>query len=214
MAITGYITMQAGFILLALGVFISWRSVELEAMRYTAYFGLVLFSLIPILLILFSFMPETVKRIISAAIRLLARMKIVKKPDENTEHVIGMLDSYHTSFHVIAKDKLTLVCCIPRRAVRHAVFRPENVRGPGGIPACLCFYDLYLCDDYAGSYAGECRRGRRRILSRLFRDEVRRSVLGHADLEAFLPLLFHYHRSAGLRRERHEQEAHTRRKNR
>lgn len=112
MAITGYITMQAGFILLALGVFISWRSVELEAMRYTAYFGLALFSLIPLLLLLFSFMPETVKKIISAAIRLLAKMKIIKKPDETIEHVIGMLDSYHNSFQVIARDKLTLGCLL------------------------------------------------------------------------------------------------------
>ncbi len=112
MTITGFITMQAGFILLALGVFITWRSVELEAIRYTAYFGLLLFSLIPVLLASFSFMPGTVKKIISAAIRLGARLKLVKKPEETTEKLIGMLDSYHQSFSVIAKDKLTLVCLL------------------------------------------------------------------------------------------------------
>ena len=110
MTITGYVTMQAGFILLALVTFVSARSVELEAIRYTAYFGLLLFSLIPCLLVLFSLMPSAVKKIIAGVIRLGKRMKLVKKPEETTEHVIGMLDSYHRSLSVIAKDKATLFC--------------------------------------------------------------------------------------------------------
>ena len=109
MTIAGYITMQAGFILLALGEFIAHRSVDLEAIRYTAYFGLLLFSLIPCLLVLFSFMPNTVRKMISAVIRLGGRLRIVKQPEETTERVVGMLGSYHQSFSVIAKDKVTLI---------------------------------------------------------------------------------------------------------
>ncbi len=108
MTISAYITMQAGFILLALAVFITHRSVELDAIRYTAYFGLLLFSLIPCLLASFSFMPKTVKKIITAAIRLCGRLRLVKNPEESTEQVLGMLDSYHTSFSVIAKNKVML----------------------------------------------------------------------------------------------------------
>ena len=112
MTISGYITMQAGFILLALGVFIAHRSVELDAIRYTAYFGLLLFSLIPCLLASFSFAPKTVKRIVSAVIRLCGRLRIIKKPEESTEQVMEMLDSYHRSYSVIAKDKVTLICLL------------------------------------------------------------------------------------------------------
>ena len=112
MTISGYITMQAGFILLALGVFIAHRSVELEAIRYTAYFGLFLFALIPGLLVMFSFMPNTVKKLISAVIRLGGRLKIVKNPDETIDRLLEMLDSYHSSFSVISKDKLLLLCLI------------------------------------------------------------------------------------------------------
>ena len=107
MTITGYVTMQAGFILLAAVVFISRRSVELEAIRYTAYFGLLLFSLIPGLLVLFSLMPKTIKRILSAVIRFCGRLRIVKKPEEAAEKVLGMLDSYHSSLAVIARDRFT-----------------------------------------------------------------------------------------------------------
>ena len=112
MAITGYITMQAGFILLAPVVFILSGSVELEAIRYTAWAGLFLFSLIPCLLVLFAFAPDAVKKIISAVIRLGARFRLVKEPEETTERVVGMLDSYHTSLQVIAKDKLTMLCLL------------------------------------------------------------------------------------------------------
>ena len=104
--------MQAGFILLALYVFIAWRSVELEAIRYTAYFGLVLFSLIPCLLVLFSVMPKTVKRIVSAIIRLCGRIRLVKNPEESTEKVMEMLDSYHSSLAVIAKDRMVTICLL------------------------------------------------------------------------------------------------------
>ena len=112
MTIAGYITMQAGFILLALYIFIAWRSVELEAIRFTAYFGLLLFSLIPCLLASFSFMPEAVKKIVSAVIRLCGKLKLVKDPEESTAHVLEMLDSYHRSFSVIARDKSTLYCLL------------------------------------------------------------------------------------------------------
>ncbi len=112
MTIAGYITMQAGFIFLALGEFIAHRSVDLEAIRYTAYFGLLLFSLIPCLLVLFSFMPDTVRKIISAVIRLCGRLRIVKHPEEDTERAVGMLASYHESFSAIAKDKVTLACLL------------------------------------------------------------------------------------------------------
>ena len=93
MTIAGYVTMQLGFILLALVVFITWSSVELEAIRYTAYFGLFLFALIPGLLVMFSFMPNTVKKLISAVIRLGGRLKIVKNPDETIDRLLEMLDS-------------------------------------------------------------------------------------------------------------------------
>lgn len=112
MPIAGYITMQAGFIILALTVFITYRSVDLEAIRYTAYFGLFLFSLIPILLASFSFMPNTVKKMVSAVVRLAGRIKLVKNPEETTEHLLQLLDKYHSEISAIAKDKPTLLCLL------------------------------------------------------------------------------------------------------
>ena len=108
MTITGYVTMQAGFILLALAAFFSSHSVELEAFRYTGWFGLLLFSLIPCLLVLFSIMPKTIKRIVTAVIRFLGRIRLVKNPEQSTDRVMNMLDSYHSSLAVIAKNRLVL----------------------------------------------------------------------------------------------------------
>ena len=109
MTISGYVTMQAGFILLALGIFIAHRSVELEAVRYTAYFGLMLFSLIPCLLVLFSVMPKTIKKLVSAVIRTCGRIRLIRKPEESTARVMEMLDNYRSSLAVIAKDRLAMM---------------------------------------------------------------------------------------------------------
>ena len=112
MTITGYITAQAGFVIIALITFITWRAVELEAIRYTAYVGLVLFALVPCLLVLFSLMPHTVEKLVASVIRLCARFKIVKNPEETTARVMEMLNSYQASISVITRDKLTSVCLI------------------------------------------------------------------------------------------------------
>ena len=108
MTISGYVTMQAGFILLALGIFVAHRSVELEAVRYTAYLGLMLFSLIPCLLVLFSVMPKTIKKLVSAVIRMCGKIRLIRNPEESTARVMEMLDNYRSSLAVIAKDKLTM----------------------------------------------------------------------------------------------------------
>ena len=112
MTITGYVTAQAGFIILAIAIFIGWRSVELEAIRYTAYAGLVLFSLIPFLLVLFSFMPKTIEKLVAAVIRLCGKIRLVKDPEEAAGRVLEMLDSYHSSLAVIAKDRFTMACLL------------------------------------------------------------------------------------------------------
>ena len=109
MTIAGYVTMQAGFIVLALATFIFARSVELEAIRFTAYLGLLLFSLIPALMVLFSFKPNLVKSLIAGAIRVGARFRLIKHPDESIKKSVEKLDNYHTSFKAISKDKKTLL---------------------------------------------------------------------------------------------------------
>lgn len=108
MPITGYITMQAGFIVLALAVFLTSRSVELEAFRYTGWFGLLLFSLIPALLVLFSIMPKTVKRMVNAVIRFLGRIRLVRDPEQSAARVMDMLDGYHSSLAAISKHRCVL----------------------------------------------------------------------------------------------------------
>ena len=73
---------------------------------------MLLFSLIPSLLVLFSVMPKTVKRIVSAVIRLCGRIRLVRDPEESTARVMEMLDSYHSSLAVIAKDKIAMACLL------------------------------------------------------------------------------------------------------
>ena len=126
MTLTAYITMQAAFIVLALAVFIALPAVDVEALRFTAYFGLFLLAVIPGLIILFSIRPNLVKRLVSFVIRLGGKLRLVKNTEETTQRILEMLDSYHASFSEISRDKpalcglmlLSLVyrialCCMP-----------------------------------------------------------------------------------------------------
>jgi uncharacterized protein (TIRG00374 family) len=44
--------------------------------------------------------------------RLCGRIRLVKDPEESTARVMEMLDSYHSSLAVIAKDRLTMACLL------------------------------------------------------------------------------------------------------
>ena len=148
MTMAGFFTMQAGFIILALIIFFTQSSVEFEAIRYTAYFGLALFSLIPTLLVLFSFMPKTVKKLVSAVIRLAARLRLVKNPEETTERVLEMLDSYNGSLNVIRKDKLTMLCLLALSLVYRIALcsMPFFVLKMFGAP--VSFIHIFACTVY------------------------------------------------------------------
>jgi len=109
MPIAGFLTMQWGFILLALVIFVAYRSVELEAMRYTAYFGILFYMAVPCLLIVFTVSPTLAQRVLSFFIRLGAKIRLVKDPDGSLASALKTLTEYRDSFSLIAGKKLLLI---------------------------------------------------------------------------------------------------------
>lgn len=112
MPLAGYITMQGGFVLLALAFFITWRSVDIEAFRFTAYFGLLLIAVLPVLFVLFSIMPGAIKKLLGVLIRLGTKLRLIKNPGETTERLLDMLDQYQKSIKALAKSKGTLLALL------------------------------------------------------------------------------------------------------
>lgn len=102
MPITGFLTMQSGFILLAIVTFTVYRSAEPAAIRYTAYLGLLFYMLVPALLVVFSLSPVTAEAVVTGLLRLGSRLRLVKKPETLHDRIMTKLTEYHDSFGVLS----------------------------------------------------------------------------------------------------------------
>lgn len=120
MPITGFLTMQAGFILLAVVTFIAYRSVELAAIRYTAYLGLLFYTLVPALLVVFSRSPGTAEAVVKGVLRLGARLRLVKEPDALLARIMAKLTEYHDSFSVLSGRGRLLTALVLLSVLFHA----------------------------------------------------------------------------------------------
>jgi len=102
MPIIGFITMQAGFILPALVTFLTYRAAEIEAICYTAWLGLVCFSVAPCLLMWFSVSPRTAERVISIVFRLVGRLHLMRDTDGKCKKLLSTMAQYTDSFGALA----------------------------------------------------------------------------------------------------------------
>ena len=102
MPIIGFVTMQAGFIIPALLTMLIWQPEELDAVKVSAYIGIVLFMIVPGLLLWFSVAPRTAQLAITWAIRFLGKFRLVKDPDRTVSKILGTLSEYHDSFRILA----------------------------------------------------------------------------------------------------------------
>ncbi len=112
MPVTAFLTMQWGFILLAIGIFCAWRSVELEAVRYTAYVGLLFYMAVPCLLITFAVAPALAKRVVSFFIRIGAKIRLVKDPEASLERIMKNMTEFHEDFSLLAGRKKQLLAVL------------------------------------------------------------------------------------------------------
>ena len=102
MPIAGFLTMQGAFIAAALLIFILRREVEIEALRHTAYVGLVFISFLPCLLLAFSLLPKQTSSLIKGAVRSAARLRLVREPEEQTGKILAILTEYHEGFRKLS----------------------------------------------------------------------------------------------------------------
>ncbi len=79
--LTGFVSMQFGFVILALFMFIFGAGlVKSDFIRITSYFGLFMYAIVPVFILMFSFCENTTRRFLNWVIRILHKIKIVKDP--------------------------------------------------------------------------------------------------------------------------------------
>lgn len=109
--VMGFFTNQVSFIVAAIVLFI-WRSSALETaapMKAAAIFGLVCYSVVPVLLVLFSIFPRLTKSIVSGVLKLLSKIRIIKDYEKSFGTVCRYFEDYRSNLYFLAKEKFSFI---------------------------------------------------------------------------------------------------------
>ena len=105
----GFFTMQCGFILLGLIVFFTNFNIAIPtAIRITAYVGLVCYSLMPTLIVIFAISNKAAINFVMFFVKILAKLRIIKDLEETSQKIIKYLTEYNDSIKRMTKHRFTL----------------------------------------------------------------------------------------------------------
>ncbi len=94
--VLGFLGLMIAFILTAAVCFIFGGSIVSEsvAIRVMAYIGICFYMATPSAILLFTFLPRVANAILGFFIRLLAKIKIIKNPENTRENVVNKVAAY------------------------------------------------------------------------------------------------------------------------
>ena len=110
MPLTGFVTMQYGFVFLCAFVFIfNNGAISSVPLKIAAYVGMFTYSIVPTMIILTAVSPSTSAKMINFFVNLGAKIRIIKKPDQVKTKVENSLNDYAECLRKIEKNKGLLV---------------------------------------------------------------------------------------------------------
>ncbi|MBR3386146.1 flippase-like domain-containing protein [Candidatus Saccharibacteria bacterium] len=101
----GMIAVQVAFIMVALVCFLSGASDKMMLLGIAAWVGLLVYAFWPVAVLIATFAPKTMTRIISFVVKILAKIKIVKNGEEVAEKIEFEVNEYAKSVKIILKQK-------------------------------------------------------------------------------------------------------------
>lgn len=113
MPLSGFFTMQFGFVILCVFAFIfgnsAFNATGLTGIKITAYVGAVAYTVVPVMIIISGVAPKIAMRIVAAVVRFGAFLHIVKKPNHTIMKAVRSLNNYSVNIKKITYDKKLLV---------------------------------------------------------------------------------------------------------
>ena len=101
----GMISLQIGFIILALVCFIAGASDKMMMLGVTAWLGLLFYAFWPVMVLIATFFPKTTAKIINFVVKLLAKVKIIKNRDAAVKRIEYEVGEYAASVKMILKQR-------------------------------------------------------------------------------------------------------------
>lgn len=110
MPLSGFFTMQFGFVFLAILVFIFNNNAIGDAVgiKITAYIGAVAYTIVPVMIIISAVAPKIAMKIVAFFVKLGAKLRFVKNPNHTIMKAIRALNNYSVSLKKITNSKLLL----------------------------------------------------------------------------------------------------------
>ena len=113
MPLSGFFTMQFGFVILCVFAFIfgnsAFDATGLTAIKITAYVGAVAYTIVPVMIIISGVAPKIAMRIVAFFVRILAKLHIIKKPNHAIMKAVRSLNNYSVNIKKITTDKGLLI---------------------------------------------------------------------------------------------------------
>lgn len=108
--ISSFFLMQFSFFLFAIVSFILGTSLVPLSVKIVAYFGAVFYIIVPLFLVIFSFMPKAGHKVISFGVKILTKIKICKTPEKWIEKGNSAIDNNRNNLAIIAKSRVIIPC--------------------------------------------------------------------------------------------------------
>lgn len=109
MPLTGFFTMQFGFVILCVFAFIFGNGVAngvlAPGIKITAYCGAIGYTIVPVMIIITGIAPKIAMRIVAFFVRIGAKLRIVKRPNHTIMKAVRSLNNYSTNIKMITTDK-------------------------------------------------------------------------------------------------------------
>ena len=113
MPLSGFFTMQFGFVILCIFAFIfgnsAFNATGLTGIKITAYVGAVAYMIVPVMIIISGVAPKIAMKIVAGVVRIGAKLRIVKKPNHVIMKSVRSLNNYSANIKKITSDKALLV---------------------------------------------------------------------------------------------------------
>lgn len=109
MPLSGFFTMQFGFVILCLFAFIfgnsAMNATGQTGIKITAYFGAIAYTVVPVMIIISGVAPKIAMRIVAFFVRIGTALHLVKKPNHTIMKSVRSLNNYSVNIKRITKDK-------------------------------------------------------------------------------------------------------------
>lgn len=111
--LSSFLVLQICFVFMGLvSIFVGSSIISNDLIRVSSFIGLMFYSFVPCIIILFSIKPKIMNKISNAIIKFLHKINIIKDIDDAKNKINDSIKEYNSSFKLLFKSKRLLLLLV------------------------------------------------------------------------------------------------------